>query len=775
MGWSKVGSDVQGTVSAGTGTISVNLPAGLAQNDIVWFAIVCDNELSADGIASGQGWTKIRSDTSAVPGRELAYKVMGASPDSSVTVNQNAAICAYVCQAWRGVDPSNVLDVSTPSEASGGSGDPDAPSITPTTVGALIIAFGFQDDDDSTLTSHPSGYTNGVIQNTGQSSTTVGGTVVMASKIWAANPDNPSAWNLSGNDAWLADTIAMRPMIRSASGTPSIAKPTAAGAGVRTTKPSGTPSLPLPTSAGSATVTPKPSVSASGTPSIALLTAAGVATVVHAAAGAAAIAMLTAAGVATLERHAGVITGHVLFNEEQRINLEWRSRPGENLDRPDRAAVAGHFVIDHAEATHAVGPAIRRLTAAGAAKVGHPASGTASLPVPTASGAAGKGARVASGTPSLALQTAAGAAIANRPASGTPSITPPTSAGVANVERPAAGATQLPLPTSSGAAAAGRPASGAASVALPTSAGAGKVERKGSGTPSIAAPTSAGTVALVRHASGTPSLPLPTSNGFASTGAVTVASGATVLSPLTATGTTAALIRHASGTPSLLLPTSTGTATVKRTASGAATLPLLTATGSAMRGRVAAGTPTTPSPTSAGAAHVLRHASGTPSVAPLRGSGAALAYKAAAGAAQLPVPTAQGAADKFRRAAGTPSLPPLTAQGSVLLARTAVGTPALPAPSAQGATDVITAARLAHGAPELSLPTAAGSAFVGPWSSLARRPQPHPVLDSYAANSQRTSTQTSSTVGTNATSDLPSRAASTMLDARDAKGSTNDD
>ena len=216
----KVGSDVTGYVASGTGSQAISLPAGLQAGDIVIVAVASDLNLSIDGVI-GQGYTDIvRSSVSdELPGRNIAYKVMGSTPDSTVSIELRGTVrSAYVIQAWRGVH-ANVFDVSTPAEATGGSGDPNAPAITPAIAGALVIAIGMQDDDDSTVTSHPTGYTNGVSANTGQASTTVGATVAMASKTWSSGIEDPSIWVMSGSDAWKAITIALRPA-GGCSGTP---------------------------------------------------------------------------------------------------------------------------------------------------------------------------------------------------------------------------------------------------------------------------------------------------------------------------------------------------------------------------------------------------------------------------------------------------------------------------------------------------------------------------------------------------------------------------
>lgn len=222
VAWSQVGTAVTGYVGTGTGTESKNLPSGLQQNDIVIFAGASDSSMNSDGVATGQGWSDIYRDTNTSPGFQVCYKVMGETPDSTVTLNQNGTSRqAFVIQAWRGVDTSNVLDVAAVTLATDTSGDPDSPEITPATVGALIFAVGGVDDDDGTVSTWPSGYSNGVESNTGQSSTSAGATIALCSKQWSSGADNPAAFAISSDDAWRAGTFALRPSFVADGRTPS--------------------------------------------------------------------------------------------------------------------------------------------------------------------------------------------------------------------------------------------------------------------------------------------------------------------------------------------------------------------------------------------------------------------------------------------------------------------------------------------------------------------------------------------------------------------------
>jgi hypothetical protein len=137
---------------------------------------------------------------------------MGASPDSTVSILNNAARTSYVIQAWRGTNAGTPLDVASTTATSAADSDPNSPSISPSTTGALIFTVGLGDDDDGTITTVPTGYSTSSSANTAQGSTTVGATVVMASKTWSSGAEDPAAWVLANfNDGWVSWTVALRP------------------------------------------------------------------------------------------------------------------------------------------------------------------------------------------------------------------------------------------------------------------------------------------------------------------------------------------------------------------------------------------------------------------------------------------------------------------------------------------------------------------------------------------------------------------------------------
>lgn len=197
-------ADTTEDVPTGVSQTTVTLPSSV-QGDIICFVGASDANLFSGGIASGQGWTDIDRPNDGSPGANVAYKEMGASPDTTVNVDQVAADRTACCfQVIRGVDLTTPLDGVTPTIATGASGMPNPASITTGTDNALVMPCGFLDDDELTATA-PAGYGDvtalGVVQ----------GSAMMASLVKAtAGAEDPGAFGGAGTDAWRAVTISWR-------------------------------------------------------------------------------------------------------------------------------------------------------------------------------------------------------------------------------------------------------------------------------------------------------------------------------------------------------------------------------------------------------------------------------------------------------------------------------------------------------------------------------------------------------------------------------------
>lgn len=201
-------------LSGATGAKSVALPGTLLQNDIVVIAMARDDALqNPTPLTSGYVYI-LDQETATAPGRLVAYKRMGTTPDTTVSLDfLTSKPTAGLIQVWRGVDATTAEDIASNTGTTGTLGMPDPPGATPVTVGALVMAFGFIDDEDfASSSSAPSGYGDFLAADTGQASALNGATVMVASKTMPTLVnDNPSAFGGTGDHIWRVLTAVLRP------------------------------------------------------------------------------------------------------------------------------------------------------------------------------------------------------------------------------------------------------------------------------------------------------------------------------------------------------------------------------------------------------------------------------------------------------------------------------------------------------------------------------------------------------------------------------------
>ena len=197
----------------GSGTTNADLTLTLPtclEGDVVVVAVGMGNlniaSISTADYTSEAGL--IGSDVEKVTLR-VGWKRMGATPDTTVTLAGSYGKSAVV-HVWRGVDVT-AMDVTTTTATGIDSGIPNAPSITPITEGAVVIACGTGSVADAAVTG-PAGYANHV---TAVSSSTYSSTTSIASKAWSGSgAEDPPAWTDWTTQtwfAWCAATLALRP------------------------------------------------------------------------------------------------------------------------------------------------------------------------------------------------------------------------------------------------------------------------------------------------------------------------------------------------------------------------------------------------------------------------------------------------------------------------------------------------------------------------------------------------------------------------------------
>lgn len=395
----------------------------------------------------------------------------------------------------------------------------------------------------------------------------------------------------ASNCSWETVEFTQASTSKTASGTPSITKPTSTGVSEIEKIASGTPSITNITSAGVSEI----EKIASGTPSITgPITSAGSADAFKAASGSPSILGPTSSGAATIEK---IASGTPSITQITSAG---------NADVPLSASGT---------------PSINSVTSAGTSEIEKIASGSPSILNITSAGVADLK-WVASGSPSIGIPISSGTSVIEKIAGGGAILQSIATAGVAEVEKIASGTPSITQVTSAGTGVVEKQASGTPSIDPITSAGVAEIEKQASGGPSITPVTSAGAVTFERDASGAPSILKPTSAGTAIAGGTFIASGSPLINPITSVGN-ADNPFNASGAPSIAIPTSTGTAIVERQASGSPSIGIPTSTGVAEIEKLSSGAPSITQVTSAGAVTFERAASGTPSITKPTSAGSA--------------------------------------------------------------------------------------------------------------------------------------------------------
>lgn len=200
-------------IPTGASSTNVTLPGTPLQDDIVVVSMASDNAANAASVTTS-GYTTIFETLSSAPGGSAVWKRMGGTPDTIVTISQQASASReggiYLI---RGVDTTTATaHTGSAPTASGTTGMPNAPSITTLVNDALVIAFGCLDDDVvSGSVTVPSGYGDLLVKDTA-SGGGLDATFMMAAKIVStAGAEDPAAFGGSGTDDWFAASFSLRP------------------------------------------------------------------------------------------------------------------------------------------------------------------------------------------------------------------------------------------------------------------------------------------------------------------------------------------------------------------------------------------------------------------------------------------------------------------------------------------------------------------------------------------------------------------------------------
>jgi hypothetical protein len=205
-------------------SISVSLSGlSLQENDFVLVINTCMGNSDRDMTMNTAGYTSILdiyvNGTTSDSNMGISWKVMGSTPDSTVSCKGSSSANfggGAIAYAFRGVDTSNPIDVTTTSATASGSSIPNPPSITPFTSGAFIVIAGsYAATTPDTTVTVPTGYSNQVLVREDPS---WGILTAVASKAWTSGAEDPAAWTdwtTEASGSWTAATVALRPLLDS--------------------------------------------------------------------------------------------------------------------------------------------------------------------------------------------------------------------------------------------------------------------------------------------------------------------------------------------------------------------------------------------------------------------------------------------------------------------------------------------------------------------------------------------------------------------------------
>lgn len=228
MAISYVGGQVAGRANPSS-AVSVNFSltggsdSAPAAGDLVVVTVVVG---SAGGnptldVVTPTGYTPLtqlnRNPTTADTSLQVSYKIMGGTPDTSVTIpgtTNNAWAEAYSIQVFRGVDSTTPMDVTpTSATGSGTNNRPDPPSITPATAGAWVVICGGGAAGTGASYTAPTNFTTDFLTANGADSTdaTVGSGYWTG---WTSGAVNPAAYgggSVNAANSWCAYSLVLRP------------------------------------------------------------------------------------------------------------------------------------------------------------------------------------------------------------------------------------------------------------------------------------------------------------------------------------------------------------------------------------------------------------------------------------------------------------------------------------------------------------------------------------------------------------------------------------
>lgn len=211
---------------------SLTAPGGggvtLLQNDVIEVNVVQSGTTNrTQAQLTCTGYTPIHTDIYSNDNRDtnmqVQYKIMGASPDTTITMPANPSATqatTATIRVLRGVDTTTPLDVAAVT-ASGGNGRIANPgAITPLTTGALITTHAGGSAGGSSTGAYTipadADASSGLFTEAHVGASSVSGRAASATyTLWASGAFNPAPFGIDDTDdvgdSWAAVTVAWRP------------------------------------------------------------------------------------------------------------------------------------------------------------------------------------------------------------------------------------------------------------------------------------------------------------------------------------------------------------------------------------------------------------------------------------------------------------------------------------------------------------------------------------------------------------------------------------
>lgn len=168
---------------------------GLQEGDML--ILFATNDFSGSRSITSSGWTEEVNAFSNSVRNIVAHKVMGATVDTNVSFN--SGMDSILLCAFRDVDFESISSVVTSN-----SNTANPPSVSTVDDNSIVLALTGLDDDNATISTGPTGYTEGAAQNAN------GGSAALYYKTGVATgSEDPSAFTWSSSDANIAYTAVL--------------------------------------------------------------------------------------------------------------------------------------------------------------------------------------------------------------------------------------------------------------------------------------------------------------------------------------------------------------------------------------------------------------------------------------------------------------------------------------------------------------------------------------------------------------------------------------